>query len=130
MSEIQDDLHEAIISLTNTKELRKVYDQKEDQGGKNDMCKAIDDLMKDCREEGREEGRRTGIREGECSGRRSTLVNCIIEILKKFGTIPSPLLKRIQMEANIDVLSQWFSFAVHADSIENFEIRLPQSHWL
>lgn len=96
---------QAMITLTNTKELRKLCNQKEDEGGTNNMCKAIDDLMKDCREE------------GECK----TLVNCIIEILKKFGKIPDPLLKRIQSEANVETLSQWFSCAVNADSIETFE---------
>lgn len=106
LSEIQDDLYQAMITLTNTKELRKLCNQKEDEGGTNNMCKAIDDLMKDCREE------------GECK----TLVNCIIEIgLKKFGKIPDPLLKRIQSEANVETLSQWFSCAVNADSIETFE---------
>lgn len=102
-SEIQEDLFQAMISLTNTRELSGGGNN--DKGGKKDMCKAIAEMLKDSREE------------GECH----MLVNCIIELLKKFGKVPDSLLKRIQAEKNVEVLSQWFRLAVKADSIEAFE---------
>lgn len=115
LSEMEDALFQATTSLTNTRELSKLRNK--DKGGKKDMCKAIEDMMKDSREKGRLEGRASGIQEGECH----TLVNCIIELLNKFGNIPDTLLNRIQTEKNIEVLSRWFTLAVKADSIEVFE---------
>ena len=53
--QMEDDALEIVTKYTNSKELVKA---KEYQviGGKNDVCKAIKDLMDDSREEGREEG--------------------------------------------------------------------------
>ena len=47
---------EIVTKYTNSKELVKAKDY-QIEGGKNDVCKAIRDLMDDSREKGREEGR-------------------------------------------------------------------------
>lgn len=47
---------EVVTTYTKSKELVKAKEYKI-AGGKNDVCKAIRDLMDDSREEGREEGR-------------------------------------------------------------------------
>lgn len=51
---MDEDAFDVVTQYTNSKELV----QKKDytiEGGKSDMCKAIQDLMEDSREEGREE---------------------------------------------------------------------------
>lgn len=124
LSEIQDDLYQAMASLTNTRILDRLRNQKAEKGGKQDMCKAIDDLMKDCREEGRKEGRKTGRKEGERSGRRSALKDCILGLLQEFGEVPEGLLKKIQDEQNLDILFKWHKIAARADSIKAFEMMI------
>ena len=54
--EMEDDALEVVTTYTKSKELVKAKEYKI-AGGKNDVCKAIRDLMDDSREEGREEGR-------------------------------------------------------------------------
>ena len=54
-SQMDDDVYELVTKYTNSKELVKNKAYKV-AGGKNDVCKAIRDLMDDSREEGREEG--------------------------------------------------------------------------
>lgn len=53
--EMDDDAYAVVTKYTNSKELVKEKEYSI-QGGKNDMCQAIKDLMSDSREEGREEG--------------------------------------------------------------------------
>lgn len=52
---MKDDAYDLVTKYTNSIELieNKEYSS---EGGKNDVCKAIKDLMSDSREEGREEG--------------------------------------------------------------------------
>ena len=58
--EMADDAFELVTKYTNDKEIvnKKEYIS---EGGKSDMCKAIQDLIADSKEEGREEGRRSWI---------------------------------------------------------------------
>jgi len=58
-SQVDDDAYDVITKYANAKELVKKEEYKS-EGGKNNMCKAIQDLMNDSREEGREEGRELG----------------------------------------------------------------------
>ena len=55
-SEMDEDAFEVVTKYTNSKELVQVKDYSV-EGGKNDVCKAIQDLMADSKEKGREEGR-------------------------------------------------------------------------
>lgn len=54
-SEMNDDAYNLVTKYTNSKELVKSKEYKI-EGGKNDVCKAIQDLMADSREEGIEQG--------------------------------------------------------------------------
>ena len=60
-TEMNDDAFDLVTKYTNDKEIvnRKEYIS---EGGKKDMCKAIQDLMADSREEGREEALMTATR--------------------------------------------------------------------
>lgn len=57
--EMDEDAFDVVTKYTNSKELVKAKNYTV-EGGKNDMCKAIQDLMTDSREEGREKGRKEG----------------------------------------------------------------------
>ena len=57
--QMEDDALEIVTKYTNSKELVKAKEY-QIEGGKNDVCKAIRDLMDDSREKGREEGREEG----------------------------------------------------------------------
>ena len=68
--EMADDAFELVTKYTNDKEIvnKKEYIS---EGGKSDMCKAIQDLIADSKAEGREEGRE--------EGRRSWIINLLKE---------------------------------------------------
>ena len=55
-SEMDEDAFEVVTKYTNSKELVQAKDYTI-EGGKNDVCKTIQDLMADSKEKGREEGR-------------------------------------------------------------------------
>ena len=55
-SEMDEDAFEIVTKYTNSKELVQTKDYSV-EGGKNNVCKAIQDLMADSKEKGREEGR-------------------------------------------------------------------------
>lgn len=59
--EMDEDAFNVVTKYTNSKELVEVKNNIVD-GGKSDVCKAIQDLMADSREKGREEGREEGIK--------------------------------------------------------------------
>ena len=57
---MEDDALDVVTKYTNSKELVKAKEY-QIEGGKNDVCKAIRDLMDDSREKGREEGRENAL---------------------------------------------------------------------
>lgn len=59
-SEMEEDAFKVVTKYTNSKELVQVKDYSV-EGGKNDVCKAIQDLMADSKEKGREEGRESAL---------------------------------------------------------------------
>lgn len=61
---MDEDAFHVVTKYTNSKELVKAKDYSI-KGGKNDVCKAIQDLMADSREKGIKEGREEGREEGE-----------------------------------------------------------------
>lgn len=54
MSVVEDDICQAYMNLSGTKELRKYWNAQE--GGSQDMCKAMDEWIQDSRAEGKAEG--------------------------------------------------------------------------
>lgn len=59
-SEMDEDAFEVVTKYTNSKELVQAKEYTV-EGGKNDVCKAIQDLMADSKEKGREEGRESAL---------------------------------------------------------------------
>ena len=57
LSELAEDAYDLISVMTGTEELDRIKKEKQERKGKVNMCKAIDDMLADAREEGRERGR-------------------------------------------------------------------------
>lgn len=76
--EMDEDAFDVVTKYTNSKELVKAKKYPV-EGGKNDVCKAIQDLMADSREKGREEGREEGREKGREEGKRSMVINMLKE---------------------------------------------------
>ena len=55
LSNLSEDAYDLISAITSTKELEKIKEEKQKGKEKKDMCKAIDDMLADARNEGREE---------------------------------------------------------------------------
>ena len=84
-SEMEDDAFEVVTKYTNSKELVQAKDYTV-KGGKNDVCKAIQDLMADSKEKGREEGREEG-RESALQEAAKSLLDILPDdvIVEKIG---------------------------------------------
>lgn len=59
MTAVNDDICQTYMNLSGTKELRRYWIVQE--GGSQDMCKAMDEWIQDSRDEGRAEGKAEGI---------------------------------------------------------------------
>jgi hypothetical protein len=57
---------------------------------------------------------------GREEGQIKSLMNCTLEVLKKFEPLDKDLRSRIERIDDPDVLGQLFSFAVNAESAEQF----------
>ena len=55
LSELAEDAYDLISVMTGTEELDRIKKEKQERKGKVNMCKAIDDMLADAREEGRKE---------------------------------------------------------------------------
>ena len=55
-SHMKEDAYDLLCAMSNTKELKILSEQAEAQGGEYNMCKAIDDLIKDSKAEGYAKG--------------------------------------------------------------------------
>ena len=67
------------------------------EGGRVDMCKAIDDMRRDERREGRLEGRREGERKGLLKSLRSLTANTGWELAKAFDMLSVPESERASL---------------------------------
>ena len=85
--EMENDAFEVVARYTNSKELvcAKDYSVK---GGKNDVCKAIQDLMEDSRVKGREEGREES-------------VGLFVKTLREFHVSEEEIIQRIMKEFSV-----------------------------
>lgn len=63
--QMEEDAYDVIAELTSAGNLKKLRDKYKTEGGRLDMCKAIDDMVRDGRREGKREGKREGIQRGE-----------------------------------------------------------------
>ena len=71
LSNLAEDAYDLISAITNTKELNKIKEEKQREEEKKDMCKAIDDMLAQARQEGREAGEAIGRKAGEAIGRKA-----------------------------------------------------------
>lgn len=63
--QLEEDAYDVIAELTSAGNLKKLRGKYKTEGGRLDMCKAIDDMVRDGRREGKREGKREGIQQGE-----------------------------------------------------------------
>lgn len=56
LADMDEDLYNAISAITDTKELDRLIEANKNMNGGIDMCKALDDIIKDSRAEGLKEG--------------------------------------------------------------------------
>lgn len=56
--QLEEDAYDVIAELTSAGNLKKLRDKYKTEGGRLDMCKAIDDMVRDGRREGKREGER------------------------------------------------------------------------
>lgn len=82
---MDEDAYEVVTKYTNATQLVDMQ-KYEVEGGKKNVCKAIQDLMDDSREEGREEGRKSGVKAliETCQEFGSTKEATIIRLTDKF----------------------------------------------
>ncbi|MDO4294228.1 MAG: hypothetical protein Q4C65_13515, partial [Eubacteriales bacterium] len=78
--QLDDETYDVICTMINAKRLLKQKEKYKGDGKEgNDMCKALNDLMKDSRREGWLEGEKAGRIEGEKSEARfRRLVSCLL----------------------------------------------------
>lgn len=77
LSELSEDIFMVMASLSKSKQLKALEIEQENQGkGKINMCKAIDDMLEDSRNDGLRIGREEGREEGEA--RICRLFYCLI----------------------------------------------------
>lgn len=84
------------------------------------MCKAIDDLENDARNEGIEIGKVEGIAMGKTEGIAIGKVESILELLEDYGQIPDDLKAKIHAQRNLETLKKWHKLAARSSSIQEF----------
>lgn len=106
-----------LSQLTHSKSLSKLIEEKNQreqlkriniERKEITMCKAIDDLENDARNEGREEGIIIGKAEG------------ILELLEEHGQVSNELKSRIFSQKDIGILRKWLKLAAKTASIQEF----------
>ncbi|MDE7403702.1 MAG: Rpn family recombination-promoting nuclease/putative transposase [Lachnospiraceae bacterium] len=106
-----------LSQLTHSKSLSKLIEEKNQreqlkriniERKEITMCKAIDDLENDARNEGREEGIIIGKAED------------ILELLGEHGQVPNELKSRIFSQKDIGILRKWLKLAAKTASIQEF----------
>lgn len=71
-----------------------------------------------------------GIEKGKAEEKKASRVEFILRVLEIKGTVDEKTRKRIEEEQDVDLLDNWLTNALKANTVQEFETRLPQSHWL
>lgn len=71
-----------------------------------------------------------GREEGKAEEKKASRVEFILRVLEIKGTVDEKTRKRIEEEQDVDLLDNWLTNALKANTVQEFETRLPQSHWL
>ena len=72
----------------------------------------------------RSEGYAEGEQKGELKGQRKERTANILTLLEHKGAVPEVLRSKISEETDLDVLEQWFAFAIESDSVEEFKEKI------
>ena len=90
---MDEDAYEIVTKYTNATQLVDMQ-KYEVEGGKKNVCKAIQDLMDDSREEGKALGREEGKALGRAEERKSG-VKALIETCQEFGSTKEATIIRL-----------------------------------
>ena len=105
-SQLDEDAYDVITRYTNVLEGIDIKTQNDMEGGKVNMCKAMQELREDWREEGRAEGR----------------AESVLTLLKRLGDVSEDLMRRIMKEQDKNLLTDWLMLAASAGSVQEFEL--------
>lgn len=107
---LDEDAYDVIVRYTKVLGDQEIAAENKVEGGKVNMCKAMQELMAESKAEGKAEGR----------------CDMIIELLKELGNLPEELVRRIQQEKDLQVLIRWNRLAARVGSVQEFELGMPQ----
>ena len=68
-----------------------------------------------------QQGKAEGIAEGMAEGIAGERSRALLEVLKAKGNVPQKLKEKIQAQKDPEILRQWFTEALHAETVEVFE---------
>jgi hypothetical protein len=97
-SDLSQEAADMITAVTDMDDVRELFNSgKTEEGGYN-MCKALEDLKRDCKAEGIAEGEAKGRAEGEAKGRAEGIekgIESIVNQLRKMGVSEEKLTKAV-----------------------------------
>jgi len=105
---LDEDAYDVIARYTKVLGDREVAVENKAEGGKVNMCKAMQELMADERAEGKAEGR----------------CDMIIELLGELGSLSEELVHCIRQEKDMQVLSRWNRLAARVETAREFELAM------
>ena len=115
---------QAIAVMGNAGEVERYvekYSVTEENGEERvDMCKALEDMMADARQDGYDKGEQNGYLKGEHNGKLTEVVNSILDFLHDLGDVSEELKNRIRQETDLSTLRRWLKLSARAASMEEF----------
>ena len=105
---LEEDAYDVIARYTKVLGDQEITVENKREGGKINMCKAMQELMAESRAEGKAEGTR----------------ELVVELLKELGILSEELHHRIQQENDLQVLRGWNRLAARVESIREFEMSM------
>ena len=90
------------------------------------MCDVAERLEK----MGIAKGIELGREEGKAEEKKASRVEFILRVLEIKGTVDEKTRKRIEEEQDVDLLDNWLTNALKANTVQEFETRLPFSYGL
>ena len=100
-SKMDEESWHLLSQLTNSKNIKRLIQKREKRKEeKEDMCRALDELIAD------------GVAAGKAE--------CIVDLLEEYGVVPEDLKEKILSQTDLAVLKDWHKLAAHVGSIEEF----------
>ncbi len=69
---------------------------------------------------------RMGIEKGKAEEKKASRVEFILRVLEMKGTVDEKIRKRIEEEQDVDLLDNWLTNALKANTVQEFEQELYQ----